>query len=307
MRLRHKLIPYLFTMMYRNHEEGIPLVRPMYHTHPRAGEAAELRNEYWFGSSLIAAPITAKRDAQSGLAAVDVWLPEGTYIDFFSGRVYSGNKKFKAYRKLDTFPLFAKAGSILPLANDGVQNSTSNPAHIALRVFGGADGDFTLVEDNGKIKEENVVCRTKYTLAYGEESVLTVHAPVATEDIPKERTYTVEFVAFEKPEAVTVDGAETEFSYDTKTRTVTVAPFTVCENSTVSVTVKTSGNLPENEVKDAAYELLTSVDGLPALQLQALYGIMKKKASAASRAMEVMSVAQNEYLKGALVEILSAF
>lgn len=307
MRLRHKLIPYIFTMMYRNHEEGIPLVRPMYHTHISAGEATELRNEYWFGTSLIAAPITQQRDAQSGLAEVGVWLPSGTYVDFFNGRVYSGNKKFKAYRKLDTFPLFAKAGAIIPLANDGVKNGTDNPENIELMVFGGADGAFTMVEDNGKMKDENIVCRTEYTLAYGEETVLTIKSPCATEDIPCKRNYTVKFVAFEEPESVTVNGAFAEFKYDRKTNTVTVATFTADENSCVSVSVKTSGNLPENEVKENAYELLTSINGLPGMQLEALNRIVNKSDNAASRVMEVCSITGDEYLKGALIEILSAF
>jgi len=307
MRLRHRLIPYVFTMMYRNHEEGIPLVRPMYHTHPLAGEATELKNEYWFGSSLICAPITAKRDVTSGLSEVDVWLPEGTYIDFFNGRAYSGNKKFKAYRKLDTFPLFAKAGSIIPLANDGVKNGTDNPEKIELRVFGGADGAFTMIEDNGKTKDKNIVCRTGYTFTFGEESELVICAPNATEDIPKKREYTVSFVAFEHPEKVLLDGDELGFEYDAKTHTVVTAPFVVNENSTVAVTVKTSGKLPENEVKETVFELLSSVYGLPAMSLEALNRIVNKKDNAASRAIEVNTVAKNEYLKGALVEILSAY
>ena len=306
LRLRHRLIPYIYTMMYRNHEEGIPLVRPMYHTHPLAGEVLEVKNEYWYGSSLIAAPITSKRDTESGLASVQVWLPEGIYIDFFNGRVYSGNKKFKAYRTLDTFPLFAKAGSIIPLSNDGVKNGTDNPDAIELRVFGGADGSFTMVEDNGGNKKNNVICRTEYTFAYGENSVLTVKAPKATEGIPKKREYAVSFVAFEKPSEVTLDGDPIDFVYSDKCHTVTTSSFAVTEDSTMTVIVKTSGVLPENEVKETVYDLMISMKGLPAMSLEALNRIVNKTDSAASRVMEVCTVAQNEYLKGALIEILSA-
>lgn len=307
MRLRHRLVPYIFTMMYRNHEEGIPMVRPMYHTNPLAGEATELKNEYWFGSSLIAAPITSKRDPDSSLACVDVWLPEGTYIDFFSGRVYGGARKFKAYRTIDTFPLFAKAGSVIPLANDGVKNGTDNPNCIELKVFGGADGAFTMVEDNDKTGDKNIVCRTEYTFTYGENAVLTIRSPKATESIPQAREYTVSFVAFERPTEVLLDGAPLDFEYAEKTRTVTVKPFTVNEDTIVTVTVKTSGTLPKNETKETAYELLASMKGLPAMSLEALNRIVNKDTPASARAAEVFAVAANEYLKGALIEILSEF
>lgn len=281
------------------------MVRPMYHTHPGVCEATERKNEYWFGTSLIAAPITRRRDPATGLAEAEVWLPEGDYIDFFTGRVYSGNTLWKAYRTLENFPLFVKAGAILPLADDGVKNGTDNPEKIELRVYGGADGEFTLIEDDGGA--EPVVCRTGYRFTYGTDSLLTVRAPAAAGVVPKVREYTVKFVAFSAPERVMLNGEALDFCFDAETNTVTAAPFPVKENTAVTVQITTNGQLPENAVQAAAQKLLFDTNGLPAMQLEALCRIVGKPTPAASRILEICAVTDNEYLKGALVEILSSY
>lgn len=135
LRLRHRLVPYIYTMMYRGYTDGIPMVRPMYHKYSRIANAFSVKNEYFFGD-LIVAPITSPCDKESGLSRAEVWLPEGTYIDFFSGRVYSGDRKFFAYRSIDTMPVFAKAGSVVPLAHLENKNGVDNPDALEICVFG---------------------------------------------------------------------------------------------------------------------------------------------------------------------------
>lgn len=151
LRLRHQLVPYLYTMNRRNHAEGLPLVRPLYHLYPGLFAAYEYRNEYAFGSELLVSPITAPADAETRLGHADTWIPEGDWFDFFSGRHYKGGKKLRLFRGIDSLPVLAKAGAIVPLtAEEEVSNGVDNPRHLELRVFAGKDNTFVLYEDNDR-------------------------------------------------------------------------------------------------------------------------------------------------------------
>ncbi len=146
LRLRHRLVPYLYTAAHRTHEEGIALIEPLYYRN-REEEAYRFENEYYFGSELLVAPVTEKR-RRDGYARVKVWLPEGIWTDIFTGERYeigAGGQKKTILRTLDEMPVFAKAGAVLPLSrNEG--NGTKNPEKLEARVFRG-DGHYTLYED----------------------------------------------------------------------------------------------------------------------------------------------------------------
>ncbi|MGN6687761.1 MAG: TIM-barrel domain-containing protein, partial [Actinomycetales bacterium] len=112
LRLRHRLVPYLHTMNYRA-ASGVPLIRPLYHQWPNAPEAYRHGNEYLFGDLLVA-PVTAPRDRGTLTGRVPVWLPEGEWVDVLSDRVYDGGREMVMHRPLDTLPVLARAGAIVP-------------------------------------------------------------------------------------------------------------------------------------------------------------------------------------------------
>ncbi len=301
MRLRHRLIPYLYTMNVRNHEDGIPMIRPLYHTHPNADPAYTMKNVYWFGT-LIAAPITEPCDETSRLAKARVWLPEGKWIDIFTGHIYRGGRVFNAYRTIDEMPVFAPVGTVLPLAAE--HRGTGLPKALELCVYGGADGAFTMVEDNDGIGDALVTARTRYAFAYGETSTLTVESP-ASDVLPAARTYTVRFVAFSEPQSLTKGGEALDYTYDARTHTVVTAPFTVAAGETVTLTLTGDGVLPENEVRESARAILRRTRTMPAVTLDALHRAVCKDAPASVRVAEIHDTAANEHLKGALIELVT--
>ena len=131
LRLRHALFPYIYTMNYRTHKDLLPLVQPMYYSHPKCGNAYDVPNQYWFGSELIVCPITEKRNANSNHGSANAWLPSGDWFDFQKGlHYYSVGRKFKTYRTLEEMPVFAKAGAIVPMetrkANDNHLGGSDN-------------------------------------------------------------------------------------------------------------------------------------------------------------------------------------
>ena len=104
LRLRHQLLPYLATMNVRAHE-GEPIVQPMYYDHPESPEAYDVPHQFMFGTELLVAPITSPRDPSTGLARVTAWLPEGTWIDVFTGVRYAGNRMLHLHRDLESIPV----------------------------------------------------------------------------------------------------------------------------------------------------------------------------------------------------------
>ncbi|KAF1967014.1 hypothetical protein BU23DRAFT_559686 [Bimuria novae-zelandiae CBS 107.79] len=151
LRLRHRLIPYLYTMNARSALNDEPLVTPMYWDYPEEDEAYKVRNEYRFGSELLLAPITQPRDNTTHLGAVNAWLPPKRYVDIFTGVVYYGDRTLSLHRPLTQTPVLAPEGSIVPLdAAWRPKSGSPNPEAIEILLVVGADGSFDLIEDDGK-------------------------------------------------------------------------------------------------------------------------------------------------------------
>ena len=147
LRLRHALIPYIYTENYRAHTTGRALCEPMYFDYGMKKGAYTVPNEYTFGTQLIVSPITRKSSKHLNMGWCKVWLPEGEFTDIFTGRRYKGGVTFKAFRDPEYFPVFAKAGAILPLSGDE-GNGCDNPKDLILWVYRG-NGEYTLYEDDG--------------------------------------------------------------------------------------------------------------------------------------------------------------
>ena len=216
LRLRHRLIPYLYTMDRRTHEEGIALCEPMYYTYPEEAAAYEVPNQYRFGSELIVCPITTPQHKEINLGSVEVWLPEGRYTDIFTGQSYCGGKKITMFRELETIPVLAKDGAIVPLSCDG-GNRTDNPESLEILAVSG-NGSFTLVEDNGKTDCEQHTAKTTFAIRYEEER-LSFTVGAASGDLsvlPPKRNYTIRVADGSvngEPAVFTLNGIATGESY----------------------------------------------------------------------------------------------
>ncbi len=149
LRERHALIPYLYSMNHRTHKDCLALCEPMYYAYPESDEAYSFKNQFFFGSELMVAPITQKIDPKTNLAKVEVWLPEGRWTDIYTGAIYEGNKKITMYRGIESIPVLAKEGAIIPMSKERVNNDWTNPEDMVIRIFRG-NNDFTLYEDDGE-------------------------------------------------------------------------------------------------------------------------------------------------------------
>ena len=141
--LRHRLLPYLHSMNWRSHLEGMPLVRPLYHAWPDSPEAYEYPNVYEFGSQLIVAPVTAPGAGEKRAAEVRLWLPEGLWYDFFTDEVYEGGRRLTLRCPLERIPVFVRSGGIVPMQEPDCTEDL--PERITLHVWPG-QGRFRLCE-----------------------------------------------------------------------------------------------------------------------------------------------------------------
>lgn len=230
LRLRHSLFPYLYTMNYRTHTQLLPLVQPMYYSHPKCQAAYEVSNQYWFGSELMVAPITQPQDPHSRMGKVTAWLPKGDWFDFFSGLHYFSRRgrKMNLHRNLHTIPVLAKAGAIVPLAEYAPhENRLLNSENMNVVVFPGGDNSFILYEDAGDNSDyrKGAYAETKMELKWGSEAVFTIHpAQGDLSLIPGKRSWKVSLRGFHKDAVVTVNipGAEVKRIAGTNTTEISV-------------------------------------------------------------------------------------
>ncbi|MDE6723944.1 MAG: DUF5110 domain-containing protein, partial [Eubacterium sp.] len=193
--LRHSLIPYIFTMDYRNHKDGIALCEPMYYSYPSDDNAYNVPNQYMFGSELIVCPITSKQNTKTNFGEVKAWLPKGRWTDIFTGQSYNGDKMITLHRDLNSIPVLAKEGAIIPFAKSK-DNDTSNPEELEVWIYAGHNS-FTLYEDNGKTDYENHNSKTTFSVSFDEETKqlkFVVNSPVGdTSVIPQRRKFRLVF------------------------------------------------------------------------------------------------------------------
>ena len=214
---RYALVPYIYTMCRQAHETGISLCRPMYYDYPEAAEAYTYKNEYMFGDNLLIAPITQPIAQGEKYSQVDVWLPEGKWLELATGTMLQGGATFKRPFNIDEYPVYVKAGSLLPYFGK-VNNLSGTRQPVTLRVFPGGDsGEFTMYEDNG----EDARYETEYAttpLSYqrsGNQLKVTIGARTGSyADMPAKRHFTVALPCQLAPIKAEVNGMPAECSYN---------------------------------------------------------------------------------------------
>jgi alpha-glucosidase (family GH31 glycosyl hydrolase) len=235
MQLRHALIPYIYSMAWRMTQQSIPLVMPLYYWHGAREEAYLCRNQFYFGSELMVAPFVSPRHPETNLSRHTVWLPEGDWFDFTTGEHFAGDQTVALYGTLDDIPVFARAGSIVPLGPRAGWGGVDNPEELTLYIFPGADGHFTLYEDDGNstayLQGDHAV--TELTQTWG-DSELTFTVAKATGNpahIPASRRYSIVLRGVRNPSGVrlAVNGTvhEVQGQYDAATESLTL-PFVPC-------------------------------------------------------------------------------
>ncbi|HEY8719546.1 TIM-barrel domain-containing protein [Pengzhenrongella sp.] len=319
LRLRHQLVPYLYSAMWVSHTDAVAPVRPMYHDHPSEPAAYSVPNQYLLGPDLLVAPITTPRDHRTHLGQVTAWLPEGTWFDLFSGRRYDGGRRLTLHRTLAELPVLARAGAVLPLAADPLADVAANPEALVLLVIPGADGGCTLLEDDGRggatvaDRQQTAITFTWSPRSTGSggadteaDAVLTL-APPTGPGVATVRTLTLELVGVDSVRRVVVvtgeraQAAHLDPDDGTGRREVELGTLDL----SAGVQVRLEGvRLVPPDVGAAAFALLDEAEIGYDLKAQVMEMVGALSGRALLSALHTLELPGNLY--GALLEIVSA-
>lgn len=147
--LRSRLIPYLYTEAYNYYKDGKPLIEPFYYKNEWVYDDVVYRNQYFFGSQLLIAPILDRKDSVMNRTIQKFYIPDGTWYDFKTGKKFPGNKKYVSFYQEEDYPIFAKSGAIIPLAGVESSKSYENPKELEIHIFPGQNNSYVLFEDDG--------------------------------------------------------------------------------------------------------------------------------------------------------------
>lgn len=215
MRLRHRLIPYIYTMNEAAYRNGRPLIQPLYYQWNHEDAAYEYPNEYYFGSELIVSPITQPNNPVTRMGSVRTYIPRGRHVDILTGHIYQGEQEIELFREIATLPVLLKAGGIVPMYPENQPGSVeSNPSVLEIYVCPGEDGLFELYEDDGisECYKTGKFCRTQIRLCWRLKKALEILASQGNlKLIPEKRSYVLHFLGVQNPLKVScyVDGENT--------------------------------------------------------------------------------------------------
>jgi alpha-glucosidase (family GH31 glycosyl hydrolase) len=142
--LRYQLMPYTYTLAREARDAGLPLMRAMWLHYPDDVRARGIGNQFMWGRDLLVAPVFTK-----GAASREVYLPKGEWYDWWNGKKVQGGQSIAREVDLATMPIYVRAGAIVPI--DPVRQYTAEQVSgsTTVKVFAGADGEFTLYDDDG--------------------------------------------------------------------------------------------------------------------------------------------------------------
>ena len=163
-KLRYRLLPYIYSLNGEVTQRQGSIMRPFVMDFPKDRKALQLDNEYMFGHSLLVMPVTdslytyyhnkkghAKYDDIAKASEnVQVYLPQGaTWYDFWTNKTFNGGQTVTMACPINIMPVFVKAGAIMPFGPDVQYAAEKKWDNLEIRIYPGADGTFTLYEDEG--------------------------------------------------------------------------------------------------------------------------------------------------------------
>ncbi|MBQ9185556.1 MAG: DUF5110 domain-containing protein [Bacteroidales bacterium] len=150
--LRYALSPYIYDMARVAYDTGISICRPLYYEYPEEEKAYSWTQEYFFGDNILAATICEPMDPETGLSRRDVWLPAGNdWYDMAHHQLLKGGTIRELRYSIGQNAWFVKAGAIIPMAEEGIQNLQE--ASNVLRLYiapGKGRSSYRHYEDDGE-------------------------------------------------------------------------------------------------------------------------------------------------------------
>jgi alpha-glucosidase (family GH31 glycosyl hydrolase) len=223
---RMELFPYIYSYAHRTRIEGKNMM----------GQIPGHIYQYLFGNEMLVAPVYEK-----GATIRKLFLPEGNWINYWTGEQLKGNKEIVVAAPLEQIPVLIKQGSIIPRRAYASSIEKGSNETLTLEVFGGANGKFTLIEDDGTSNDylKGIYASTKIDFSSGsKEEKLRIHAVEGRyKDMLSERKWNLELHSERKPSKVSVNNTSVKFSYDKEHSKIIVSTGNLSINKNVIFTI----------------------------------------------------------------------
>ena len=192
--LRYRLLPYLYSTAWQVTSEGSPFMRPLVVDFAKDPQVIGIGDQYLFGPAIMVTPVTT-----AGATNCSVYLPAAgaPWYNFWTGETSPAGQRVETAAPVETLPLFVKPGAIVPMG-PFLQYSSEKPADpIELRIYRGANGKFTLYEDQGDTYDYEKGKYATIPISW-DDAKRTLEIGIRTGDFPgmlKERTFNVVWVS----------------------------------------------------------------------------------------------------------------
>lgn len=211
--LRYEMMPYIYTYAYEAYEIGMPMARAMVLYYQNDSSAWKFDSQYYWGGEILAAPVAA----DSGY--VSVWLPPGNYYDFWNSQLYKGNRVIRFFASTGKLPLFIKEGAVIPMCDFALSTAFINEEKLNIHIYTGADGSFTLYEDDGETELYKTNNQKRFTrLSYlDSEKIFIINKSKGNyENAPGKRAYKIIFHGLTEKYLPEANGTRIPFSSSTE-------------------------------------------------------------------------------------------
>lgn len=211
--LRYAMEPYLYTEARRTYDTGVAFFRPLYYDWPEVNEAYTSKDEYLFGDQILVAPIVTPADKTSGLSTEQVWLPAGQWIEWPTGKHFTGPISMSRSFTIDQIPVYLKTGSILPMQPQMEYTGQKPVDPLIVNVWPlapGASSSYSVYEDSGLSVDyqRGVFTRTPIHASQKADTLTVEISPVegSFPGMLKSRGFELRLPADWPPASVTVNG-----------------------------------------------------------------------------------------------------
>lgn len=260
MNLRYKLIPYIYTESYNYHKTGKGIVKPFYYDYPKILDDVQYKNQYFFGSNLFISPITTKKNIVIDRVMKKVFVPDGIWFNLLDGKQYNGTKYYTNFYRDEDYPVFVKAGSIIPM-NYNIKEDI--PSTLELNIYPLNDGTYNLYEDDGITNnyKKGMYMITNFSYHYEKDNYTLKISKSEGKNLLSKRNYLLRFKNTKNIKAVYIEDKSITYNcyYDKNDFIIQINNLIVGRDLEVNIkgenVLVSSIRLINEDIKEILYDL----------------------------------------------------
>lgn len=260
MNLRYKLIPYIYTESYNYHKTGKGIVKPFYYDYPKILDDAQYKNQYFFGQNLFVSPITNKKNIVIDRVMKKVFVPDGIWFNLLDGKQYNGTKYYTNFYRDEDYPVFVKAGSIIPMSYNIKEDI---PSTLELNIYPLNDGTYNLYEDDGITNnyKKGMYMITNFSYHYEKDNYTLKISKSEGKNLLSKRNYLLRFKNTKNIKAVYIEDKSITYNcyYDKNDFIIQINNLIVGRDLEVNIkgenVLVSSIRLINEDIKEILYDL----------------------------------------------------